>query len=870
MATFSKKIFGKIGGFFKKVQTNFSSKRALKKEKRNDNSDQAKVMPLHKAAFTFNVTFSVIKQLGIILIVSVLLIGGLVGGIGAGYFAYLVSDEKVPTYEELSKNIHNLEEVSNLYFANDVPLGTLKTDLVRINVGIQEMSPYLQQAIIATEDEHFYEHDGVVPKAVVRALLQEVTGSASQTGGSTLTQQLVKQQILTNEVSFKRKANEILLAYHLENHFSKQEILEAYLNVSGFGRNNKGQNIAGVEAAAIGIFGKHANELTLSQAAYIAGLPQSPSAYTPYTNTGELRKNLASGIERRNTVLFRMLRENFITQEEYDIAIAYDITQDFLPTENSSTSEYGYVYNAIEKEARLILMQKLYEEDGLTSEAVNADEQLYNKYYEIADKNLRMDGLKIHSTIDKSIYDAQQQVIADYGDALGTTYSYSYTDEETGQVVEEIEPVQVASTLIDNETGRILSFVGGRDFELTQLNHAFDTRRQPGSTIKPILVYAPALEKGVVSPSTIVADTKLAGNYSPNNYDGGQAGLIQVREALKFSYNHSAVKIYQTIMNDTDFNPIDKLKEMGITSLDDTDYDSRPAALGGLTNGVSVLEQTNAFATFANDGTFVDAYLIDRITDKAGNVIYAHEPVVNESVYSPQTAYLLLDMMRGIFQWGPGARSKANLSVNSDWTGKTGTTDEFRDGWFIGFNPKVTLSIWTGYDNKFVTRRLNSASYNETNFDVWTRLANAAYGANPEVMGAGESFYAPNGIVSASVLKATGMLPGKLSAPDGTELEASGEMVTGLFNSKFLPTTTKYDFALGATQGELDKFWHGIVEDAKKKKEEEEKEKKEKEEKEEKEKKDKEAQAEKQEQERKEKEKNKKKQDVELNNGNGS
>lgn len=866
LKVFLKNLLLYIATFFKKVRTKFSKTETSVSDNQakeiSEETEQARTITHHKAAFTFNVGFSVIKELGIILIVTLLLIGGLVGGIGAGYFAYLVSDEKVPTYEELAKDIHNLEEVSNLYFANDVPLGTLKTDLVRINIGLSEMSPYLQHAIVATEDEHFYEHDGVVPKAVVRALLQEVTGSISQTGGSTLTQQLVKQQILTNEVSFKRKANEILLAYHLENHFSKEEILEAYLNVSSFGRNNKGQNIAGVEAAALGLFGKHASELTLSQSAYIAGLPQSPSAYTPYTNTGELRKNLASGIERRDTVLFRMLRENFITQEEYDTAIAYDITKDFLPSEDSSTSEYGYVYNAVEKEARNILMKQLYEKDGYSSDAIEADENLYNKYYEIADKNLRMDGLKIHSTIDKSIYDAQQQVVANYGDALGTTYTYSYTDEETGQVVEEQEPVQIASTLIDNETGRILSFVGGRDFGLTQLNHAFDTKRQPGSTIKPILVYAPALEKGLVSPSTIVADTKLTGSYSPNNYDGGQAGLIQVRDALKFSYNHSAVKIYQSMMNDTNLNPVDKLKEMGITSIDDTDYGSRPAALGGLTNGVSVLEQTNAFATFANGGNFVDSYLIDRITDKEGNVIYAHDPIMNENVYSPQTSYLLLDMMRGIFQWGPGARSKANLAVASDWTGKTGTTDEFRDGWFIGFNPKVTLSIWTGYDNKFVTRRLNAATYNETNFDVWTQLANAAYYANPDVMGAGESFTAPQGIVSASVLKATGMLPGKLSAPDGTELEAAGEMITGLFNSKFLPTTTKYDFAFGATQGELDKFWHTIVEDAKKKKEDEEKDKLEKE-KAEKEKETKEKE-EKEKKEKQEKEAEKKKQEEEL------
>src|SRR5690625_1475616 len=215
-------------------------------------------------------------------------------GIGAGYFAALVKDEPIRSYASMEKDIYNIEETSKLYFADEVYIGDVRSDLHREKVPLKEISPILIDAVIATEDEYFKEHNGVVPKAIVRAILQEAINSDVKTGGSTLTQQIIKNQILTNEVSFDRKAKEILLALRLERFFDKDEILESYLNIIPYGRDAAGDNIAGIQTAAQGIFGVDAKDLTLPQAAYLAGLPQSPSAYTPLVNSGGLKEDRKS------------------------------------------------------------------------------------------------------------------------------------------------------------------------------------------------------------------------------------------------------------------------------------------------------------------------------------------------------------------------------------------------------------------------------------------------------------------------------------------------------------------------------------------------------------------------------------------------
>src|SRR5690625_1868641 len=272
-------------------------------EAREDEGGKETLTPFERFLRGFDLFYEVSKRVLFILVILLVIGVALVGGAGAGFFASLVEGKEIPPFEEMESEITDVTVSSRMYYAGGELISDLRSDLKRTPVPLQNISPYIIDALIATEDEYFYEHQGIVPKAIGRALYQEFSGSTITSGGSTLTQQLVKQQILTDEVSFERKANEILLALRLENAMSKEEILEAYLNVSPFGRNNQGNNIAGIQEAAQGIFGVPASDVTLPQAAFIAGLPQSPITYAPYNQYGQIKENLDAGINRQKDVL---------------------------------------------------------------------------------------------------------------------------------------------------------------------------------------------------------------------------------------------------------------------------------------------------------------------------------------------------------------------------------------------------------------------------------------------------------------------------------------------------------------------------------------------------------------------------------------
>src|SRR5690625_2414219 len=309
------------------------------------------------ARITYDVVWNIILFFLVIGFIGIFFAGGL----GAGYFASLVKDEPIRTASSMEKDIYNYEETSKIYFANNKYLGDVKSDLHREETSLDKISDLIIDAVIATEDDSFYEHKGVVPKAITRAILQEALNSDVKTGGSTLTQQLIKNQVLTNEVSFDRKAKEILLALRLENFFEKDDILEAYLNIIPYGREASGRNIAGIQTAAQGIFGVNADEVNLPQAAYLAGLPQSPSAYTPYVSGGGLKdeEGITAGINRMKTVLKRMYDAEFINQQEYEEAIEYDIVVDFVEQINSPIERYPYLVNELEKRSKEIIKEVL-------------------------------------------------------------------------------------------------------------------------------------------------------------------------------------------------------------------------------------------------------------------------------------------------------------------------------------------------------------------------------------------------------------------------------------------------------------------------------------------------------------------------------
>ena len=729
----------------------------------------------------FQISYNVIGNL-LLLFFIIFLIGlCFAGGIGAGYFASLVKDEPIRSFEVMKSDIYNYEETSEVYFASNVYLGKLNADIEREEIKLEDVSQHLINAVIATEDELFYEHDGVVPKAIMRALFQEFTNAAVQTGGSTLTQQLIKNQVLTNEVSFDRKAKEILLALRLEKFFEKDEILEAYLNVTDFGRNSSGRNIAGVQSAAKGIFGVNAKDLNIAQSAFIAGLPQSPFRYTPFSNNGgAVKESLDPGINRMKTVLSRMYSGGYITQAEYKEALAYDIRTNLTPKKPSSVDQYPYLTFEVEDRAKKIVMVELAKEDGYTEEELNKNDDLYNQYYAIADDHIRHEGYRIHTTINKDIFDKMQEVTTQY-EYYGNDKPEEVKDPDTGQTITIQEPVEVGAILIENSTGKIISFVGGRDFDRQNLNHATSAPRPNGSTMKPLLVYAPAMELGKVQPGSVIADTPFTlpayGNWSPKNYGGSYHGLTSARTALKYSYNVPTVKTYMKII---DQNPLSYLEKMGFSDLHERDYGAPSLSLGGMTTGVTVEENVNAYATLANRGKFNDGYLIEKIETSDGDIVYQHEQKETE-VFSPQTAYLTIDMMRDVINSGTAASVKGYLSFSTDWAGKTGTTQNYEDAWFVASNPNVTFGTWIGYDTpKPLQQNYKGMSYSKRNLLLWSKLMNAAHDVNPELLAPKKRFEMPDGIVQRSYCAVTGELVSDLC-------KGSGLITTDLFNVKYVP-----------------------------------------------------------------------------------
>lgn len=690
-----------------------------------------------------------------------------IGGTALGYFASLVVDESLHSEEEMRAKIFDYEETSRVYFANNVYLGTLPSEIEREKVELHEISPHLINAIIATEDEYFYEHGGIVPKAIFRATFQEFSNADVQTGGSTLTQQLIKNQMLTSEVSFDRKATEILLAMRLEKFLDKDEILEAYLNIVPFGRNSSGRQIAGAQAAAKGIFGVDAKDLTLAQAAYIAGLPQSPFRYTPFNSDGSVKENIEPSLQRMKTVLSRMYDAGFITKEQLEEALAYDVRANLTKGESTPVEKYPYLTYEIMRRATDVLLEQKIKEQNINLEEMDEEQRLatINKLRDEAAHELRSNGYHIHTTIDKDIYIAMQEAVK--------------TDHLFGPV-KDGEQEEIGAVLIENKTGAIKGFIGGRnEGGDNHYNHATQAYRPNASTMKPLLAYAPALEIGAVQPGLVIPDTPAyySNGKEIRNFDHTHLGLISVREALAKSRNVPAVRAMKLVPHDF---LRETLLKLGFQLKPGEPYES--AALGATEYNVTVEQNTNAFATFANGGTFVQSYLIERIETSDGTVIYEHEPVKRD-VFSPQTAYLIIDMLRDVLRPGGTAPTVLNhLRFSADWAGKTGTSSDTKDSWFVGFNPNVTLGVWIGYDTpKEIQRNVGGLRYGPRTQRIWANIANAAYEVAPELMKPDHRFEMPEGIVSRSICGLTGLLPSKAC-------QEAGLVRIDLFNAKFLPS----------------------------------------------------------------------------------
>lgn len=747
--------------------------------------------------FTLNVTYRVIRSLVIILCLIILGTGAVGVGAGLGYFASLIKTVEVPNKEELEQKIYDVEQQSRMKYADDSLISVIKSDLVRTTVSGENISPQIKQALISTEDENFYEHKGVVPKAIARATISDVLGVGGSSGGSTITQQLIKQQVLTSETSYKRKSSEIVLAMRAETFFSKEEILDAYLNVSPFGRNNRGENIAGIEEAALGVFGVHAKDVTLPQAAFLAGLPQSPIDYTPYTNTGTFKENMEAGLARKNDVLFNMYRKKVLTEQEYKDALAYDLTQDFIEPKPPTYNDQGYLYNYVYDEASRNLMPLYYEKDGITKEEVEASADLYQKYFDIAKRELRQNGYTVNTTIDPVIHGAMQEAVKQYGYIL---------DDGRGQTIE------TGSVLMDNQTGRIYGFIGGRDYEANQNNHAFQTRRSPGSTIKPILAYAPAIDVGLIGSESKLSDfpLKYSSGQQVNNYlDAGSSTYKSVRESLKWSLNIPVVNLYQSLLGVAD--PKQYFEAMNI-GLNPNEYYNESIPLGATDHGMTILEETEAFATLANKGAYNKGYSIASIVDNDGNVIYEHknEPI---QVYKPATASIMNDMMRDVLTSGTGQPARSALFdvsptlANADWVGKTGTSELEHDYWFTASTPSVTMSSWIGYD----TPASMYSTWNVQNMIYWAYMTNYVYQRSPDIFGANEKFQLDPSVMHQKVTEFTGQKPGTVVGPNNVTYDLTGaKTITSLYATDGAPIST-YDFGIGGTPANVEQAWQSFA-----------------------------------------------------------
>ncbi|OYS17913.1 hypothetical protein CBF60_03645 [Lactobacillus taiwanensis] len=726
-------------------------------------------------------------------------------GFGGGYALGIVRNQSIPTVSELNHQINHAQNSATLYYAGGKKIATVQPDTVTKKASKNEITPLVKNAVTATEDENFYIHKGVLPKSLVRAVLSELTGVGVQTGGSTLTQQLVKMQFLTSQTTWHRKVTEMFYAHKIEKYFSKEDILRAYLNAAPYGKNNRGENIVGIKTAAEGIFGKSISELNLPQAAFIAGLPQSPSVYTPYRLNGKVKKDLDLAMRRKDIVLFRMYRNGDISKKAYLAAKKYDLRADFLKPEKApkQKKQSGYLYNLVMNKSTNLLVEQLIEQDGLKVSDVKQDTNRYNQYLTNASELLHQKGYHIKTTIRKPLYQTMQRVVKQ--NKYGQDKTSRDFDSDTNKWVNTTEHVENGSVVIDNATGKVLAFSGGVDFKNSQINHAFDTYRSPGSSIKPYLVYGPAVEHKLISSQTALADFPTRfGNYIPTDYNSTvENRFISAQEALSKSYNLPAVNLYSKLVNDKNINLRQDMKKLGL-NLSKSEFENLGLALGGTDYGFSVADNASAFSNFYNNGKRADPYYIDEIQDPSGRVIYKHKQN-SQKVFSTGTSYIMQKMLHQVVTKGTASSLTGTLKFNyKNLIGKTGTSNDYRDIWFNGSTPGITISSWMGYDNFYGHSYNLDSNSSETNLNLWANIANALYKEDPTIFKLYDAPSSPSSVYKNRVLKQTGTLPGTVSF-DGDNIDLTGKKTTALSLSPAPAATAK--FGIGGSTADYNLFY---------------------------------------------------------------
>jgi penicillin-binding protein 1A len=617
----------------------------------------------------------------------------------AGASAWFIRDVMTGLPDNAAiRQVGAMAQATLLLDAHDKPAFAIFREQ-RIEVPLSRMSPHLIHAIVAVEDQRFYEHRGIDVVRVVGAALNNLREGRRAQGGSTLTQQLARQSFLTADKTIRRKLKEIIVAARLEREFTKDQILELYLNKVYFG-----DGLYGVEAASLGYFGKHAGELDVSEAALLAGLVKSPSTYAPTVSRDR-------ALARRNLVLQQMRQARALDGSAYDAAIDTPVTlHDALRREEG----FGLYFK---EEVRKQLVQQF------------GWERVYQG------------GLKVYTTIDPAAQKAAEAEIARGLQQIEARRSRN----RRGEAGAADEPLQAALVAMDPRSGEVRALVGGRDFEASPFNRATQARRQPGSAFKPF-VYAAALERGY-SPGSLLTNLNepvmtLQGEWTPED-EHLESPSMTMRTALKTSSNRAAVRMLDELGI---AEAVQYAKRLGVGSVP-----SVPSlALGS--GEVTLMAMTAAYGAFANGGRLPQPILIRRVEDADGMLLFESRPE-QERALSESTAFLMTTMMADVINAGTAWTARRE-GFTLPAAGKTGTTNDYHDAWFVGYTPKLVAGVWVGYDQPKTIVGNGYAA--ELAVPVWGRFMRTATKGDRA-----EWFQPPRTVTSATICRLSGRLAGE-------------------------------------------------------------------------------------------------------------
>lgn len=558
-------------------------------------------------------------------------------------------------------SIFSASQTSLVYDANGTLLATLCGEKDTYYLSYKEIPSNVLNAFISTEDKKFYSHKGVDFEAIVRSTLYMIKNGKPTQGGSTITQQLARNIYLTNEQTWARKFEEIFIALDLEKEYSKNQILEFYVNNIYFANG-----YYGIGAAAKGYFNLEVKDLSLSQIAYICSIPNNPTLYNPLTQEENVLK-------RRDRILKSMHEDGLITDQAYGEALVEPITLN-QPQEVKHNYAETYIYDCA---VRMLMEEEgfKFQEQWKSDEDEEVYQQAYSVLYDQCKKNLYTKGYRIYSSIDLTQQERLQQALDQQFEgntAVGEDGAYS---------------LQGAAVCIDNGTGLVTAIVGGREQNLEgyTLNRGYQSFRQPGSAIKPLVVYTPSLERGY-TPDTMVLDEPVEDGPRQGSY----SGEITLRKAVEDSKNVVAWNLFDEL---TPQVGIAYLEKMNFQEIVPADY-RLTTALGGLTVGASPLEMAAAYCTIANEGYYREPNSVVKITTAMGEVL-AQNSGIETQVYKKKACQMMTDVLEGVLTVGT---AKGQGLESMSCAGKTGTTNEVKDSWFVGYTPYYTTSVWIGYD----------------------------------------------------------------------------------------------------------------------------------------------------------------------------